>query len=172
MPWQIPSLWHQPNWDNACEEWIGWEVSCSCDSDASCLGLPPVFLAGRGAVTPSWFRDLPRHHVVPCVLHFRKAIGCLLCAFILRTSPEKQEEVKEVQCIAKVVWSMAAAGLPDGEETKCLLEVCAHIASPLGIEGSMADRPVLQMSHLIKQLYHYWQFEGEDLAAECETVAI
>ena len=30
----------------------------------------------------------------------------------------------------------------------------------------MADRAVLQMSNLIRQLYCSWQFEGEDLAAE------
>ena len=128
--------------------------------------------AGREVVTPSWFPDVPRHHVVPCVLHFLMAIGHLLCAFILRTFPEKHKEVKEVLRIAKVGWNMTAAGSPDGEEAKCLLEAWPHIASTLGSEGSMADRAVLQMSDLIRQLCRSWQFEGEDLAAECETVAI
>ena len=45
----------------------------------------------------------------------------LLYTLILRTSPEKHKEVKEVLRIAKVGWNMTAAGLPDGEEKKCLL---------------------------------------------------
>ena len=45
--------------------------------------------------TPLWFPDHSRHHVVPCVLHFLMAIGRLLCAFILRTSPEKHKEAKD-----------------------------------------------------------------------------
>ena len=144
----------------------------SCDSDASCLGLLPVCSAGCGVVTPSGFPDPPRHHAVPCVLHFLIAIGCLLCAFILSTSPEKHKEVKEVLRIAKVGWNMAVAGSPDGEETKCLLEVWPQIASTLGFQSSMADKAVLQMSNLIRQLYRSWQSEGEHLAAECETVDI
>ena len=118
------------------------------------------------------FPDLPRHHVVPSVQHSLMAIGRLLCALILRTSPEKHKEVKDVLRIGKMGWSMAAAGLLDGEETKCLLEVWPHIASTLGIEGSMAGRAVINLCNLIRQLYRSWQFGGEDSAAKCETVAI
>ena len=106
------------------------------------------------------------------MLHFLIAIGRPFCAFISRTSPGKHKDVKEVLRIAKVGWNTTAAGLPNGEETKCPLEVWPHIASTLGIEGSVAQRAVLQMSNLIRQLYRSWQFEGADLAAECETVAI
>ena len=98
-------------------------------------------------------------------------IGRLLSAFILRTSPQKHKEVKEVLRIAKAGWNMAAAGSPDAESTKCLLEVRPHIASTPGIEGSMADRALVQMSNLIRHLYLSWQCEGEDLAVQCETVA-
>ena len=119
----------------------------------TCIDLLPVCSAGQGVVTPSWFPDLPQHPVFPCVLHFLTAIGRLLCAFILRTSPKKHKEVKEVLRIAKVGRNLVAAGSPDGEETKCLLAVWPHIASTLENEGSMADRAVLQMSNLIRWLY-------------------
>ena len=36
----------------------------------------------------------------------------------------------------------------------------------------MVARAVLQMSNLIRQLYHSWHFECEEFAAECETVVI
>ena len=69
-------------------------------------------------------------------------------------------------------YNMAAAGLPDEEETKCLLVVWPHIASTLRNEGSMANTAVVQMSNLIWQVYRLWQLKGRDSAAEYDTVAV
>ena len=125
--------------------------------------------AGFEVVTHLFFSDLPRHHVICCVLQILIAIGFLLCVFMLRSSPHKHKEVKEVLRIAPLGWNITAAGSPDGEETKCLLEVWPHIASTLGIKGSKADAAVLQISNLIRQLYRLWQFEGEALSASLQV---
>ena len=109
---------------------------------------------------------------VPCVLHRLMAIGCLLCALILSNFPEKHQEVKEDLRIGKMGYNMAAARFPAEEETKCLLEVWPLIASTLRNEGSMANTAVVQMSNLIRQVYALWQFKGQNLAAEYDTVAV